>query len=313
MKRKGFTLVELLVVIAIIALLMGILMPALAKVRQIANQMMCGTNLSGVGKAYLIYAQENDDAYPRAGGPRSVWGTSGFITQWDAYRPTDAFGGTSGCDATITSSFYLLIRYADMTPKQFVCGGDTRAKAFTLTEYANDTLIRTVEEAWDFGDQPALYCSYSMHMPYAIAVGHPINASTEPGAPLCADRNPYLDSDAASYVLGAPGITLPSWNPTDGYVDIDKAGSSAAHERNGQNVLFNDQHVAFEKYPNCGINNDNIWNFWPSATPDQQQKELGDLSTTMPSSVGDGSQSQAPADAYMVNEDQRVIGRGPST
>ena len=66
MKRKGFTLVELLVVIAIIALLMGILMPALSKVRQIANRLVCGTNLSGIGKAMMVYANEYDDEFPRA-------------------------------------------------------------------------------------------------------------------------------------------------------------------------------------------------------------------------------------------------------
>ena len=68
MKRQGFTLVELLVVIAIIALLMGILMPALARVRQLAFRLTCGTNLSGIGKAMLIYANDYDNELPRAGG-----------------------------------------------------------------------------------------------------------------------------------------------------------------------------------------------------------------------------------------------------
>ncbi|MFO7906770.1 MAG: hypothetical protein R6U98_29210, partial [Pirellulaceae bacterium] len=45
---------------AIIALLMGIMMPALARVRQMAYRMLCGTNLSGLGKVMLIYANDND-------------------------------------------------------------------------------------------------------------------------------------------------------------------------------------------------------------------------------------------------------------
>ncbi|MHC4313984.1 MAG: type II secretion system protein, partial [Planctomycetota bacterium] len=56
-----------LVVIAIIALLMGILMPALARVRQIAFRMVCGSNLSGIGRAMLIYANDYDNDLPRAG------------------------------------------------------------------------------------------------------------------------------------------------------------------------------------------------------------------------------------------------------
>ena len=59
MRRKGFTLIELLVVIAIIALLMGLLMPALARVRQLAYLMVCGTNLSGIGKSMMVYATDN--------------------------------------------------------------------------------------------------------------------------------------------------------------------------------------------------------------------------------------------------------------
>ena len=75
-KRTGFTLVELLVVIAIIALLMGILMPALAKVRQIAYRMVCGNNIGGIGKAMMVYANDNEEAYPVAGG-KGAKGTIG--------------------------------------------------------------------------------------------------------------------------------------------------------------------------------------------------------------------------------------------
>ena len=110
MRRKGFTLVELLVVIAIIALLMGILMPALSRVRQLAFRLTCGTNLSGLGKAMLIYANDYEDELPRAGGRDSDLGA---VRDWMA---TDRYGAfnvdpttNSGGTATISSCFDLLV------------------------------------------------------------------------------------------------------------------------------------------------------------------------------------------------------------
>jgi prepilin-type N-terminal cleavage/methylation domain-containing protein len=258
MRRKGFTLVELLVVIAIIALLMGILMPALARVRQLAFRMVCGSNLSGIGKAMLIYANDYEDELPRAGGRNSDWGQLG--TNWSATDRFSAFGTAPGSNdggkASISSCFYLLVKYAEVTPKSFLCKGDTGTSEFTLAEETLPSTDFELIDAWDFGETPWDNCSYSYHIPFGQ---YALTTSSEPGLAVAADRNPWIASPAADVDPAQWDGFQPDISPYNGSSEDALRGNAISHQGDGQNVLFLDSHVDFAKRPYCSLEDDNIY------------------------------------------------------
>jgi prepilin-type N-terminal cleavage/methylation domain-containing protein len=116
-QKKGFTLIELLVVIAIIAILVSILLPSIAKARELARRAVCKTNLKGYVNAFVIY-QDVFGEYPSLGN--DSWGYSS-----DTSGPFDSIEEMASEDKKCNiQPIYLLHTYSGMELGQFGCPSD---------------------------------------------------------------------------------------------------------------------------------------------------------------------------------------------
>lgn len=189
MRRKGFTLIELMVVVAIIAILVTILMPTLAKARDLAKKATCQASLNGIGKALILYSAQNDDRTPIMEFDTDY--DPGSVDVPDNANQTDDDYKAGTWVATLgdnpMQNVWLMIKEGLLPVQGFRCPADSDYESRKSTDDDDDP------DKW--GWISPLNYSYGIHVPYTTG-GNPVpfkDARLEGGMVIFADQLPFED------------------------------------------------------------------------------------------------------------------------
>lgn len=236
MNRKAFTLVELLVVVAIIALLLGILLPALGRAREIANRSVCGANLNGIYKAEYTYSVTNGDQFSKV--------DKGSATTATKFDETSRTAEDDAADASVTASLFLMVKDGSTGVKSWICPSSGDSKDPLTQDGTGDGTAADLEDCDDFYAGTNL--SYSPVNMFEVTQSRQWTANVSADWVIMADKNNGESQN----------ISDPDDADQD---DIEKANSQNHSQGDGQNCLFGDGHVSWSSDPFQGPQDNNVF------------------------------------------------------
>jgi hypothetical protein len=264
--------------VAIIALLISILLPSLARAREITKRAVCASNLRGLGQGMKVYANENFDWFPIApfAEPSDAAGVEPQATEvsFTTYMGNKLKTQLVSADYNTvhpSRSLFMLVVAGSCTQKQFVCPSSGDAEDDMRNHEGTQVVAAQAGiNRFDFRGYP--FVSYGYQVPFG-RYGRP-NESLDPRMAVGADKSPYFDG----------GTTVDGWITPDKYNDalvaqgeVPQVGATTAseilkvdaerwrpynsrnHQQEGQSVMYLDSHVDFARKPIVGVSYDNIY------------------------------------------------------